>query len=119
MDKSDTSKNDIIKSIYYDLGSLGSMRRTYEDAHAKDKSIKLADVKNWYDNNIEQGKYRGTNSYIAPRRQFEYQMDICFFNDLKDPDYNQALVIIDIFTKFAAMTPIKSKMPMYMKLSLN
>ena len=63
-----------------------------------------------FDNNIEQtGKYRGTNSYVAPEAFFEYQMDIAFFSDLKDPEYNQALVMIDIFTKYVAMKPIKTK----------
>ena len=81
-----------------------------EDARDKDKSIKYADVKTWFEQNIEQtGKYRGTNSYVAPNAYFEYQMDIAFFNDLKDPEYNQALVMIDIFSKYAVMKPLKTK----------
>ena len=103
-------KDKLISDIYYDLGSLGSIKRTYEDVKAKDKSISYNDVKEWYTKNIEKtGKYRRTNSYIAKFQHQEWQMDIAFFNDLHDPEYNQALVVIDIFTKYAAMQPLKSK----------
>ena len=112
-------KDKVISDIYYDLGSLGSIKRTYEDVKAKDKSISYNDVKEWYSKNIEKtGKYRGTNSYIAKFQHQEWQMDLAFFNDLHDPEYNQALVVIDIFTKYAAMQPLKTKQgpDIYMKL---
>ena len=104
------NKQNLIKKVYFDLGGFGSIKKTLEDARDKDKSIKYADVKTFFENNIEQtGKYRGTNSYVAPEAYFEYQMDIAFFIDLKDPEYNQALIMIDIFTKYAVMKPLKTK----------
>jgi transposase InsO family protein len=32
-----------------------------------------------------------------------------FFSDLKDPDYPQALLMVDIFTKYTVVVPVKSK----------
>ena len=39
----------------------------------------------------------------------EYQMDIMFFSDLKDPMYAQALLMVDIFSKYIVIIPIKTK----------
>ena len=103
-------KNTTIQKVYYDIGGLSSIRNTYKEAKLKDNTITYDDVKQWFEANIEKtGKYRGTNSYIAPHVYFQYQIDIAFFNDLNDPEFNQALVMIDIFSKFAVMKPIKNK----------
>ena len=94
-------KNDIINKIYFDRSGFGSIQTTYKDAKAKDKSITLSDVKEWFKKTIEQKKQlRGQNSFIPPYPKYEYQMDLFFINDLEK---------IDIFTKYMVVIPIKSK----------
>ena len=43
----------IIDKIYHDPAGHGSMKTTYEDAKAKDKSITYGDIQAWYKKNIE------------------------------------------------------------------
>ena len=55
-----SDKNKIISDIYYDRSGYGSIKTTFEDAKKKDKTIKIEDVKRWFDDNIEKkGKMRG------------------------------------------------------------
>ena len=69
-------KNDIISKIYFDRSGFGSIQTTYQDARAKDKTITLDDVKEWFKKNVEQKKQlRGQNSFIAPYPFYEFQMD--------------------------------------------
>ena len=37
-------------------------------------------------------------------------MDLSLFTDLKDPDYAQGLLMIDIFINFLTVIPLKSKL---------
>ena len=54
---------------------------------------------------------KGYNSFIADHFKQEYQIDLCFFNENEDDEYKIGLVIIDIFSKYATLVPIKSKQP--------
>ena len=82
-----------------------------KDAKKKDKHITLEDVKVWRSKNIEQTKnLKGYNSFVAQKPYEEFQMDLAFF-DMKDPVYIGALVMIDIFTKYATAVPFKTKQP--------
>ena len=102
-------KNDIISKIYFDRSGFGSIQTTYQDARAKDKTITLNDVKEWFKNNVEQKKQlRGQNSFIAPYPFFEFQMDF-FKNDLENQKFRVGMLMIDIFTKYMVVVPIKSK----------
>ena len=73
-----SDKNKIISDIYFDRSGFGSIANTFKDAKAKDKSITMADVKAWYDKNIDRKRpMSGFNSFIAPYAYYEYQID-CF-----------------------------------------
>ena len=110
-------KNSTIKKIYYDLAGFGSMQATLKDARAKDKTITLNDVKAWFKSNVEQKRnLKGYNSFVVDGPFEEFQVDPCFFGDLKDKEYKGGLVIIDIFTKYATMIPTKdNKAPTFLE----
>ena len=46
------TKDEIISNIYNDPAGYGSINNTYNDAKAKDKSIKIDDVKTWFEKNV-------------------------------------------------------------------
>ena len=47
------------------------------------------------------------NSETKPKE--EYQMDLLFFFDLKDPVYKGGLLMVDTFTKYTEAMRIKDK----------
>ena len=110
-------KNAIIKKVYYDPAGFGSMQATLKDAKAKDKTININDVKAWFKSNVEQKRnLKGYNSFVVDGPFEEFQVDPCFFGDLKDKEYKGGLVIIDIFTKYATMVPTKdNKAPTFLE----
>jgi len=66
-------------------------------------------VRNWFYINIEnEAKAKGYNSYINNAPYEEYQMDLIFFGKDKTGQ-NVALSMIDIFSKWAVVIPLKSK----------
>ena len=66
-------------------------------------------MKNWFDANIERKtQLKGYNSFIATDPKEEYQMDLFFMNYLKDPEFNIGLLMVDIFTKFVSIIPMKA-----------
>ena len=74
------NKNDIISKIYFDRSGFGSIQTTYKDAKAKEPTITLNEVKEWFKKNIEQKKQlRGQNSFIPPHPLYEFQMDLFFY----------------------------------------
>ena len=121
------SKNDIISNIYYDPAKgFGSVKDILKQAKEQDSTITTNDVKAWLKKQPNQQikKHRGHNSYTAPFARFQYQIDIMDMvpltrdvqkkpgkkvkivkNDL--PRYG--LVVIDIFSKFANVVPMKFK----------
>ena len=108
-----SDKNKIISDIYFDRSGFGSIAITFKDAKAKDKSITLADVKAWFEKNVDRKRpMSGFNSFIPPYTYYEYQIDLFFItnNDLDNQKFNVGMVVIDIFSKFAVVVPIKSKL---------
>ena len=84
------------------------MQTTLADARKIDKTITIDDVRNWYNKNVERKtNLKGYNSFVASAPRDEYQIDIMFFTDLKDPDYGLALLMVDIFTKYCVVIPLK------------
>ena len=70
---------DIITKIYYDWSSYGSMKNTLADAKHIDSSTTLNDVKQFFDQYVEQKQnLHWSNSCVAPGDQYEYQLDLCF-----------------------------------------
>ena len=104
-----SEKDSVIDKIYHDKAGFGSMKTTLDDARKIDKTITMDDVKKWFDKNVERKtNLKGYNSFVASETREEYQIDIMFFNDLKDPDYGFALLLVDIFTKYCAVIPLKT-----------
>ena len=109
----DVNKDDVIKNIYFDRSGFGSVATTFKDAKAKEPSITLNDVKEWFRKNVEQKrKQRGTNSFVAPFNNHTYQVDIFFVGktDFENTQkFRAGLVLIDVLSKYAVVVPIKSK----------
>ena len=107
----------IISTVYHDRGGYGSMKKTYEHANNQNKDITEADVKDWFYRNIQRkNDLAGCNSFIVTDPQEEYQIDLMFFADLKDPEYEGGLLIVDAFTKFVTIIHIKNhQAPAYLE----
>ena len=104
------SKDDIISKVFFDPAGYGSINETLKDAKKYDSSITYDDVKKWKEKHTERKtNLKGQNSFIAHKPAEEYQMDLMFFTDLKDPDYIGGLLMVDIFTKYTVVIPIKTK----------
>ena len=114
------TKEETISNVYYNLEEgFGSIQETYKKAKAKDPSISLDDVRNFMRKqpNKQIKGHRGYNSYTAPFARFEYQIDIMVMAPLsKDPEVSikvtkaeprYALVVIDIFSKYADVIPME------------
>ena len=105
-----SSKQEIINKVYFDKSGFGSKSNTLRDAREMDKSITMDDINEFFRKNVEQKKQlRGFNSYVAPRKDHEYQMDLFFLNDLKGQKFKVGLITIDVFTKYMVIIPIMSK----------
>ena len=103
-------KDDIINAIYFDRSGFGSKKQTLKDAREKDKSITMADIDNFFKENVEQKKQiRGRNTFIAPEPFYEFQMDLFFINDLENQKFRVGVIMIDVFSRFMQVAPIKNK----------
>ena len=109
----DEVKDRTIHQIYYGRSGFGSPNQTFADAKAKDPTIRLDYVRDWFRRNIERTKPTGggKNSFVAPRAYHEYQADIFFITEKQLPkqDYPYGLSCIDIFSKYATVVPIKAR----------
>ena len=107
------NKDDIIKKKYFDRAGFGNVNTTFKDAKAKEPSITLNDVKEWFKKNVEQKrKQRGINSFVAPHNNHTFQIDLFFMGkyDFENKQtFRAGLVLIDVLSKFAVVVPIKSK----------
>ena len=110
------TKEQVMSNAYYDTDKgFGSIRDTLKQAKEKDPSITIVDVNNFMAKqpNTQIRKYRGSNSYTAPFAGFEYQMDMAPPTkepETKMPKKNEepryALIVIDIFSKYANVVPM-------------
>ena len=74
-------QTDVLKKIHFDRAGFGSMLTTYRDAQKEDKSITMNDVKDFFEEFVDQKKQqRGFNSFIAPHHKYEYQADLFFLS---------------------------------------
>lgn len=74
----------------------------------------MDDINKFFRENVEQKrKPRGQNSFIAHHAFFEFQLDLFFMsnNDLENQKFRVGLLLVDIFSKYAAVIPINSKQP--------
>ena len=100
----------IIEKVYFDPAGFGSIAETVKDAKKYDKSITYEDVKKWKAKQDfgQKAKPRGMNSFIADKPHEEYQMDLLFFAD-EPVAVKNALLMVDIFSKYTQIYPIKTK----------
>ena len=109
-DGDNNKKNSIINDIYFDRAGFGSKKQTLKDAREKDKTITMADVDKFFRENVEQKKQiRGKNSFIAPEPFYEFQFDLFFINDLENQKFRVGTIMIDVFSRFMVVVPIKGK----------
>ena len=95
----------VIEKVYN-----GSIKDTYEEAKKIDKSIKYDDVKKWFEKNqVKKTNLRGFNSFIADHLKQEYQIDLMFQKSQPDDEYKVALLIIDVFSKYMTVVPMRGK----------
>ena len=75
-----TDKERIIKEVYENREQgYGSIKDTFQQAKAKDASIKLDDVKKYLDKQPHrqtQFTYKKFNSFVSPGPKFEFEMDL-------------------------------------------
>ena len=103
-------KQKIIHDIYFDRSGFGSRATTLKEARGKDKRITKEDVEELFRKNVEvKRKPRGENNFVAPHAHFKYQVGLFFIS--KNEEFRIGLVLIDIFSKYATVIPIKSKEP--------
>ena len=63
-----------------------------------DKSIKMSDIDDFFKQNIRQKKQlKGYNRFVAPQANYEYQIDLMFFSDLLNQQFEVSMACIDIF----------------------
>ena len=43
----------MIKRLYYDPGGYGTVQETFTEVQTLDSTIKVSDVKDWYERNID------------------------------------------------------------------
>ena len=104
------SIDEAISKAFYDPGGYGSINETLKDAKTYNPDVKYDDVKKWKEKNLPLKKnLRGFNSYIASAPYDEFQIDLMFFSDLDDQKYRNALLMVDIFSKFVSVIPMNSK----------
>ena len=102
-----------IRRVYYSKTGNSTPYKTYLDAKTIDPSITFSDVKEWFKKNIERTKQVGgaKHSYVAPHAYFEYQADNFYITDrqYQNQDYIYGLSMIDVFSKYAAVIPLKER----------
>jgi hypothetical protein len=104
------SKNATIQKVYNDF--YGSIKQTYEEAKKIDPTIKYDDIKKYFETHrVRRTNLKGYNSFIADHYKQEYQLDLFFINEHDEQEYGIGLLIIDIFSKFLIVIPLKTKQP--------
>ena len=74
-----------------------------------DKSISLSDVKQFFRENVHKtNQLKGFNSFVAPHAKYEYQADLFYVKYLQNQSYTIGMLMVDIFTKYMVVVPIKS-----------
>ena len=110
-----TAKERTVKEVYENREQgYGSIKDTFQQAKAKDASIKLDDVKKYLNKQPHrqtQFTYKKFNSFVSPGPKFEFEMDLIDMTaKAKENDgYQYGWVAIDNFTKFAWVIPMKEK----------
>ena len=109
-----TTKEDTIDKIYHNVVTgFGSVRDVYNQAKENDTSITYNDVKQYMDKlNNRQVKftYKELNTYVPSLFLEEIQCDLAdFIKTVEENDgYRYDFCAIDVFSRYAWATPIKT-----------
>ena len=68
-------------------------------------------LKNGFKRTEQKKQLSGNHSFIAPHPYFEFQLDLFFINDIPKQKFKVGMVLIDIFTSYSTVIPVKSKQP--------
>ena len=116
------TKEQVISKIYYNNETgFGSIQETFKKPKAENPDITITDVREFMRKqpNKQIKGYRGTTSFTAPFARFEYQIDIMYMTpwaskpkpevkiSVEKGTPKQALVVIDIFSKYADVKPME------------
>ena len=103
----------IIAKVYRGADGGKPAYKTYLDAKAIEPGITLNLVKGWFKLNVQPTNqvWGKRNSYVAPNAYHEYQADLFFVTpkQFKNQKYEIGLSMIDVFSKYAVVIPIKEK----------
>lgn len=110
----------ILKSIYENVNhpaSFSSVRRLFQAAKKQDKKIKLSQVQEWLESHRTYSLHRRVVEKFTRRRvlvrgpQHQYQADLMDFQPLarENSGHRYLLTVIDCFSRFAGITPLKNK----------
>ena len=61
------------------------------------------------ENTKRKNQLPGQSGFVANGVYHQYQLDLMFIKHLEDQQYEAAMVCIDVFTKYAAVVPVKGK----------
>ena len=101
---------DIITIIYYASSVNGSMKNTLADPKQIDSSIRLNDVKQVFDQYVEQKQnLHWSHSFVALGDKYKYQLDILFFFNTSWKSKKEGMLCIDIYSKYLVVVPIEWK----------
>ena len=113
MDEAAEARMKIISKTYKGPEGGKPAVKTWQDARDIDPIITLNEVKGWFKQNVKpEGQVWGKrNSYIAPGPYHEFQADLFFItaNQFKNQEYEVGLSMIDVFSKFAVVLPVRKK----------
>ena len=106
-------KNKTIRKVFYAKDGGRTPYKTWLDAKAIDPRITLDWVRSWFNKNVEKTRQVGgaKNSYVAPRAYHEYQADLFYITakQFTNQDYPFGLSVIDVFSKYATVIPLKDR----------
>jgi hypothetical protein len=113
MDEEAEARFKIIAKVYRGPEGGKPAFKTWQDAREINPTITLNEVRGWRKQNIQpKGQVWGKrNSYVAPNAYHEYQADLIFITEgrFENQEYEAGLTMIDVFSKFAVVLPIREK----------
>ncbi len=110
----------LLENIYSnptDPGSFGGFDRLYKNAKKSNKKIRRKDVENYlrktdtYTLHRDMRKHFPRQKTIVPGIDHQWQADLVVIPDLSiyNDNYPNILTVIDVFSKYAFVEPLKSK----------
>ena len=114
--------NEILHEIYYNPShpaSFGGVNNLYKYAKLEDPNIKLNNVLNWLKQQNVYTLHRPARKHFTRNRIYVSQIDEQWEADLVDMQehsrenngYKYLLVIIDVFSKYLFLNPLRNKTP--------